>query len=185
MAAHGLFQGAAQVINNDFVVISGYDQLSVWPHVKSLDFTGGFCCIRDDGTTHLILTPHELLEELAALVPPPRVTYPLPRAARPQRTRFGTRSCHSGRRRTARRGPRSVLPSHAAKRVAWATLLARVLSIDVTTCDRCGGRMRVIAALTEPASIRRLLQGVGLPAQPPPIAPPRVPPQTELEFSDG
>ncbi len=27
----------------------------------------------DDGTSHLILTPHELLEKLAALVPPPRV----------------------------------------------------------------------------------------------------------------
>jgi hypothetical protein len=45
--------------------------------------------------------------------------------------------------------------------------------------------MRVIAALTDPASIHRYLQGVGLPAKPPPIAPPRAPPQTELEFSDG
>ena len=44
---------------------------------------------------------------------------------------------------------------------------------------------RVIAALTEPASIRRFLQGVGLPAQPPPIVPPRAPPQTELEFRAG
>ena len=71
------------------------------------------------------------------------------------------------------------------QRLAWAVLLARVFSIDVSTCDRCGGRMRVIAALTEPATIRRYLQGVGLPAQPPPIAPPRAPPQTELEFSHG
>ena len=35
------------------------------------------------------------------------------------------------------------------------------------------------------ATIRRYLQGVGLPHQPPPIAPPRPPPQTELEFSAG
>ena len=76
-------------------------------------------------------------------------------------------------------------PHHMPQRLAWAVLLARVFSIDVSTCDRCGGRMRVIAALTEPASIRRYLQGVGLPDQPPPIAPARPPPQTELEFSAG
>ena len=80
---------------------------------------------------------------------------------------------------------RDPCPHHMPQRLAWAVLLARVFSIDVSTCDRCGGRMRVIAALTEPASIRRYLQGVGLPAQPPPIAPPRSPPQTKLEFSAG
>ena len=45
--------------------------------------------------------------------------------------------------------------------------------------------MRIVAALSEPASIRRYLQGMDLPAQPPPIAPPRPPPQAELEFSTG
>ena len=74
---------------------------------------------------------------------------------------------------------------HMPQRLAWAVLLARVSSIDISTCDRRGGRMRVIAGLTEPASIRRYLQGVGLPDQPPPTAPPRPPPQTELVFSAG
>ncbi len=47
----------------------------------------------------------------------------------------------------------------------------------------CGGRLRLIAALTDPASVRRYLSGVGLPCQPPPLTPPRPPPQTEWDFA--
>ena len=50
-------------------------------------------------------------------------------------------------------------------------LLARVFALDVTVCPACGGRLRLIAALTHPASVRRDLQGVGLPTEPPPLIP--------------
>ena len=36
----------------------------------------------------------------------------------------------------------------------------------VSECPDCGGRMKIIAALTEPASIRSYLEGVGLSARP-------------------
>jgi len=42
----------------------------------------------------------------------------------------------------------------------WAELLKRCFSIDVLTCTGCGGRMRLVALVTEPASIRRFLRGV-------------------------
>ena len=42
--------------------------------------------------------------------------------------------------------------------MSWAKLLAWVYLIDVSVCPDGGGRMRVIAALTEPGSIRRCLQ---------------------------
>ena len=38
-----------------------------------------------------------------------------------------------------------------------------------------------VAALTDPDSIRTYVTGVGLPAEPPPIAPLRPPPQLELD----
>jgi hypothetical protein len=41
--------------------------------------------------------------------------------------------------------------------------------------------MRLVAALTAPASIRAYLEAVGLPARPPPIAPPRASPQHKLD----
>ena len=64
-------------------------------------------------------------------------------------------------------------------------LLARVFEIDVTVCPACGGRMRIIAALTERASIRPYLEGVGLPARPPLIASARPHPQSELDYAAG
>jgi len=59
-------------------------------------------------------------------------------------------------------------------------LLARVFQFDVTVCDRCGGPVKIVAALTDPGSIRRYLEGVGLPARAPPIAPAR--PHAQQEF---
>ena len=56
-------------------------------------------------------------------------------------------------------------------RLSWARLLARVFRVDVTECPACGGKMKIIAALTEPVAIRTYLDGVGLASRPPPIAP--------------
>ncbi len=37
-----------------------------------------------------------------------------------------------------------------------AALLARVFSVDMTRCPTCDGRLRLVAVLSDPASIRRL-----------------------------
>ena len=60
-------------------------------------------------------------------------------------------------------------------RLGWAALLARGLATDLSACPAGGGRQRIIAALTDPASIRRYLVGVGLPPKAPPRAPPHTP----------
>ena len=39
------------------------------------------------------------------------------------------------------------------------------LPLDATVCPQCGGHMRLIAALTDPASVRRCLQGVESPSE--------------------
>ena len=65
-----------------------------------------------------------------------------------------------------------------AYRLTWAALLARVFQNDVSVCPACGRKMKIIAFITDPASIRRYLEGVGLPTAAPPIAPARSPPQT-------
>jgi DNA-directed RNA polymerase subunit RPC12/RpoP len=43
------------------------------------------------------------------------------------------------------------------RRRACARLLAKVHAIDVLACPRCGSRMSVIAVITEPAQIRRII----------------------------
>ena len=77
----------------------------------------------------------------------------------------------------------SPAPPFRPHRLTWATLLARVFAFDVTVCPACGGRLRLIAALTDPVSVRRYLQGVGLPTEPPPLIPPKAPPQQSWYFA--
>ena len=68
-------------------------------------------------------------------------------------------------------------------RLSWSRLLARVFRVDVTQCPACGGKMKIIAALTEPLAIRTYLDGVGLASRPPHIAPARPRPQAEFEYT--
>ena len=49
-------------------------------------------------------------------------------------------------------------------------------------CPSCGGRMRIVASVTDPASIKRYLDGVGLSSELPEIKPARPPPQLDLDY---
>ena len=138
-----------------------------------------------DGTTHLVLSPLELIEKLAALVPPPRLNL----------VRYhGVLAPNTASRDRIVPGPQEVLEEgcvHAEQpsapqpvyRLSWARLLARVFRVDVTECPACGGKMKIIAALTEPLAIRTYLDGVGLASRPTPIAPARPRPQAEFEYT--
>lgn len=140
-----------------------------------------------DGTTHLVLSPLELIEKLAALVPRPRLNL----------IRYhGVLAPNAAGREYIVPGPyleeagsdapcAYAAPTHSpqpAYRLSWARLLARVFRVDVTVCPDCGGTMKIIAALTDPHAIRTYLDGVGLTSRPPPIAPQRPRPQTSFEF---
>jgi hypothetical protein len=82
---------------------------------------------------------------------------------------------HAPRKR--RRGP--------PRRYPWADLLRRVFGTEVLICPRCGGRRKVLAAIHDPESIRKVLGAMGLSAEVPVFLPARSPPrQGELEF-DG
>jgi len=52
-----------------------------------------------------------------------------------------------------------------------AELMKRVFELDVLECDRCGGRMRILAAIHPPEAIRKILECLGLTSRPPPISP--------------
>jgi hypothetical protein len=145
-----------------------------------------------DGTTHVIFEPLEFIEKLAALVPPPRfnvvryhgvlassaawraLVVPEPEKEGPPPhpgcRAAGHASLTDGRSGRKRREPGS-------RNYSWAELMRRVFSIDVLECPRCGGRIRILAAINPPDAIRKILDCLGLPSRPPPIARPS-PPQT-------
>ena len=64
----------------------------------------------------------------------------------------------------------------------WAELMRRVFAIDVLECPRCQRPMKILAQIHPPDTTRKILQCLGLPARPPPIAMARPDPQESLPF---
>jgi len=82
--------------------------------------------------------------------------------------------------------------STRAYRQKWAELIQRVFEVDPLICSKCGGRMEIIAFITEADPIRKILVHLDLwdaPIRPPP---PRLPPpepivdldHSQLTFDD-
>ena len=119
-----------------------------------------------DGSTALLLDPLELLERLAALVPPPR---------RPLLAYHGVLAPRAKWRSAVVPVP-ATGPSVEADpdgprrsgRLSWPTLLRRVFALEVLVCPRCAGPRRILGAVTEPHAVRRVLAALGLAAEPPP-----------------
>lgn len=136
-----------------------------------------------DGTCQLVLSPQELLEKLAALVPPPRLNlvryHGVLAPACPDRAQIVPGPSEL----TQVEGCEHGAGSRRCHRVSWARLLARVFQYDVTVCPSCSGHMKIVAALTEPRSVIAYLDGVGLPSRAPPIA--RAHLDRQLEFDEA
>jgi hypothetical protein len=61
-------------------------------------------------------------------------------------------------------------PSRDTSRIAWAKLMARVGEEFPFAYPGCGGDIRLIAFITEPGPIRKVLTHLGEPLEPPPVA---------------
>jgi len=57
---------------------------------------------------------------------------------------------------------------HRPVRRRWAKLLKRVFEIDLEPCPKCGGELKIIAAILEQPVIEKILMHLGLQARAPP-----------------
>jgi hypothetical protein len=123
-----------------------------------------------DGTTGIRLSPLELLEKLAALVPLPHVHL----------IRYG--GClapHSHLRHAIMPTPRQQgrdgeETPRGSPYWPWSRLLERVFGLKMGTCPLCQcGTLRLIAVINQGAVIRKILRHLKRAADPPPIAPAR------------
>ena len=130
-----------------------------------------------DGTTHLVMSPLEFMQRLAALVPWPRlhlIRYHgvlAPNAKlRAQVVPQGPLAHAPAATEAAGAGECDVETVQGrAHRIGWARLLKRVFDIDLQRCPRCGGgQVKIIAAILERAAIEKILTHLGLDPQPPP-----------------
>jgi 23S rRNA U2552 (ribose-2'-O)-methylase RlmE/FtsJ len=67
--------------------------------------------------------------------------------------------------------------------MTWAQRLKRVFKIDIETCSHCGGVVKIIAGIENPAVIEKILTHLNkqtAAAKPTPWRESRAPPQTVL-----
>ncbi len=70
----------------------------------------------------------------------------------------------AGERANSRRSPGL---SRSPPRYLWAMLIARIYEVLPLVCTQCGTEMRLIAFVTDTASVTRILEHIGEPAKPP------------------
>ncbi|MBK6862435.1 MAG: transposase [Ideonella sp.] len=130
-----------------------------------------------DGATHLVMSPLEFMQRLAALVPRPRLHLLI---------RFHGVLAPNAKLRALvvpQGPPAQAKPANEAAatecevetaqarpgRISWARLLKRVFDIDMQHCPNCGGgELKIIAAILERPVIEKILSHLGLDPQPPP-----------------
>ena len=137
-----------------------------------------------DGTTHVIMSDDELVEKLAALVPAPRFHlvryFGILASAAKQRPSIVPVPPPAARMESCGQRDTSEKEKPHARNYSWSELMARIFAVDVLKCPQCGGRMRILAAIEDPSVARKILDCLGLPSRPPPVAPARRIRHTEL-----
>jgi hypothetical protein len=165
----------------------------VLPRHKAANWVGrgrGRKSTRPGANRVVELAPLEFLDRLADLVPPPRKhrhryhgvfapNHNLRKAVTAMAIgNIGKRGdAATGGQPTegccdANQKPRS----HDTSRIARAKLMARVGEEFPLECPNCGGDIRLIAFITEPGPIRKILTHLGEPLEQPPVSPARGPP---------
>lgn len=99
--------------------------------------------------------PLDFIARLAALVPKPRVHL----------TRYhGVLAPHSSLRaevtpagRGKHTGTTERSPAERHRAMTWAKRLKRVFRIDIEKCERCGGKVKIIASIDDPQVIGEIL----------------------------
>jgi hypothetical protein len=131
----------------------------------------------NDGTTHIILTPLELMAKVAALIPPPKA----------HTIRFhGLFAPHAKERSRISKSRKELqmelLAASPAEggtkipqefRISWSRLLKRTFGIDLEKCQFCGGKTKILEAVIEAEAIKKILIHVGANPDPPPLLPAR------------
>ncbi len=154
-----------------------------------------------DGTTHKVFSPEDWMARLAALVPRPRAHLTRYHGVfapncRLRRLVVPSPPGAAGRKRRQGKGPEAASPPEPTTLNDDGLPLApmtsaepcdgqvrRVFQIDITTCPDCGGRLRWVADVTEPAVIRKILLHVQSRAPPCSGLPDTTLPGTDAQFT--
>ena len=113
-----------------------------------------------NGTTHVIFEPLDFISRLVALVPRPRVNLTRFHGVFAPNSKYRAKVTPAGRGKRKKchsTDEADQTPAEKRASMTWAQRLKRVFNIDIETCSECGGDIRVIASIEDPAVIRKIL----------------------------
>jgi hypothetical protein len=156
----------------------------------------------EDGQSHLILSPTEFLKRVAKLIPPPRKhrhhyfgaiapnsklrPYVIKEAGPAAKTEFTLKEAIQkmglDKPQQANIDPEKSKPKTKRKAsCSWAMLIARIFEVMPLLCIHCGQPMKIISFVTEPLTIKTILNAISEDPEPPQLAQPRAPPD-EVDY---
>ena len=100
--------------------------------------------------------PLDFIARLAALVPKPRVHLTRYHGVFAPHSRWRAQITPAGRGSGAR-AVDTRTPAERHRAMSWAQRLKRVFKLDLSSCEGCGGQVRVIACLEDPLVIGKIL----------------------------
>ena len=109
----------------------------------------------------MIFGPLDFLARLAALVPKPRVNLTRFHGVFAPNSKYRIQVTPSKRGKGSKRNVdeegQSQSPAERRASMSWAQRLKRVFNIDIETCSKCGGAVKVIACIEDPLVIDNIL----------------------------
>jgi len=129
-----------------------------------------------DGTTHIVMSPLEFMQRLAALVPRPRLNLIRFHGVLAPNAKLRAEIIPGEKKNKSKPADDNddALHSPTSVRISWARLLKRVFDIDIEHCPHCGGTLKIIAAILESSVITKILDHLGLPTRAPPRSPAQI-----------
>lgn len=122
-----------------------------------------------DGTTDVVFEPLDFIARLVALVPTPRVNLTRYHGVFAPNHRLREQVTPARRGRRGAESPDEPAPAPHVS-MTWAQRLKRVFNIDIETCEHCGGAVKVIASIEDPAVIKQILEHLDRRAQTTPLS---------------
>ena len=114
-----------------------------------------------NGTTHVVFEPLDFIARLVALVPKPRVNLTRFHGVFAPNSKYRAlvTPAKRGKGRKVKSSNEALDQTPAEKHISmtWAMRLKRVFEIEIETCSECGGDVRIIASIEDPAVIKKIL----------------------------
>ena len=131
-----------------------------------------------NGTTHIVLSPLDFLSRLASLVPRPRVHLIRFHGVFAPNCKYRSLIVPQTAltEKTSHKAQKKLKKSYS---MGWAKMLKRVFNIEIQTCLKCGGEIKIISAILSGQVIKKILSHLGENSTVPELSPSRGPPEEE------